>query len=405
MTTQKTSEGSPSAEGSSVANSPCGGGTGLEPGRRLVSLDVLRGFDMLFIMGFSVLVQKLCTAFGWGGNCWLSQQMAHVDWNGLTHHDTIFPLFLFIAGVAWPFSCAKQVARGDSPRTVALRCLKRAVLLAALGVIYTGFLGNFEKYRFTTVLARIGFAWMFAAWLYLFAGMRTRIAVAAALLVGYWVFSVLVGAPDHPGASPLSPEGCFTGWLDRTYMPGIILGPKGANGVSLMDNQSLLGIFPATVTAMLGVFAGEFLRAPAVSGRRKTVRLLLAAAALLVAGLFVAFGFGRWSMPINKKLWSSSFVLVVGAYSTALLAAFYWLIDVKGWWRHHLFFKVIGMNSITIYLAQVIIPFKPIAANLFGGTAALLPPAWGTVLLSAGYIAVCWFFLYFLYRKNVFLKV
>ena len=95
----------------------------------------------------------------------------------------------------------------------------------------------------------------------------------------------------------------------------------------------------------------------------------------------------------------------MGASSTALLAAFYWLIDVKGWWRHHLFFKVIGMNSITIYLAQVIIPFKPIAANLFGGTAALLPSAWGAVLLSAGYIAVCWLFLYFLYRKNIFLKV
>ena len=377
----------------------------MEPGRRLVSLDVLRGFDMLFIMGLFVFVQELCIALGWGEDCWLYRQMVHVDWNGLAIIDTVFPLFLFIAGVAWPFSCAKQIARGDSPRMIALRCLKRAVLLAALGVVYTGFLGNFEKYRFTTVLLRIGFAWMFAAWLSLFAGMRTRIAVAAALLVGYWAFSVLVGAPDHPGASPLSPEGCFTGWLDRTYVPGIIFGPKGADGVTLMDNQSMLGIFPATATAMLGVFAGELLRAPTLSGGRKAVFLLLAAAALLVAGLLVAFGFGSWSMPVNKKLWSSSFVLVVGAYSTAMLAVFYWLIDVKGWWRHHLFFKVIGMNSITIYLAQQLIPFKAVAANLFGGAAALLPPAWGAVLLAAGYIAVCWLFLFFLYRKNVFLRV
>ena len=377
----------------------------MEPGKRLASLDVLRGCDMLLITGLSVLIGKICVAAGWGGDCWLAQQVRHVEWNGLALQDTIFPLFLFIAGVAWPFSCAKQVSRGDGRGRIALRCLKRAVILLALGVVYTGFLGDFSKYRFTTVLARIGFAWMFAAWLYLFCGVRTRIAVAVTLLVGYWAFSVLIGAPDHPGASPLSPEGCFTGWLDRTYMPGIILGPKGADGKTLMDNQSVLGIFPATVTAMLGTFAGGYIRSSSGTGGRKTAVMLIAAAGLLVAGLIVAFGFGSWSMPINKKLWSSSFALVVGAYSVAMLAVFYWLIDVKGIWRHHLFFRVIGMNSITIYLAQQIIPFRKVAENLFGGVASFLPAAWGGVLLGVGYIAVCWLFLYFLYRKNVFLRV
>ena len=377
----------------------------MEPGKRLASLDVLRGMDMLLIMGLSALIAKLCTAFGWGSECWLAQQVRHVAWDGLALQDTIFPLFLFIAGVAWPFSCAKQMSRGDGRGKIALRCLKRAVILLALGVVYTGFLGDFSKYRFTTVLARIGFAWMFAAWMYLFCGVRTRIAVAAALLVGYWAFSVLVGAPDHPGASPLSPEGCFTGWLDRTYMPGIILGPKSADGKTLMDNQSVLGIFPATVTAMLGTFAGGYIRSTNHSGSRKAAVMLLAAIGLLAAGLAVAFCFGRYSMPVNKKLWSSSFVLVVGAYSLAMLTACYWLIDVKGWWKHNLFFKVIGMNSITIYLAQQIIPFSKVSSNLFGGLASLLPAAWGGVALGVGYIAVCWAFLYFLYRKNVFLRV
>lgn len=380
-------------------------GADMEPGKRLASLDVLRGMDMLLIMGLSALIAKLCTAFGWGSECWLAKQVCHVEWDGLALQDTIFPLFLFIAGVAWPFSCAKQIGRGDGRGRIALRCLKRAVILLILGVVYTGFLGNFEKYRFTTVLARIGFAWMFAAWLYLFCGMRARIATAAALLVGYWVFSVLVGAPDHPGVSPLSPEGCFTGWLDRSFMPGMLTGPKGADGKVLMDNQSVLGMFPATVTAMLGVFAGEYIRSAQHSGNRKTAVMLLAALGLLVAGLVVAFCFGRYSMPVNKKLWSSSFVLVVGAYSLAMLAACYWLIDVKGWWKHNLFFKVIGMNSITIYLAQQIIPFSKVSSNLFGGLASLLPTAWGSVVLGIGYIAVCWLFLYFLYRKNVFLRV
>ena len=369
--------------------------------KRLVSLDVLRGFDMFFIMGFSGFVTALCAACGWGGDCWLVHQVRHVEWNGLAHHDTIFPLFLFIAGIAWPFSCAKQVARGDGKGRIALRCFKRAAILLLLGFVHEGFLSDFHNFRFTSVLARIGIAWMFAAWLYLFTGLRTRIVIAVALLLGYWIFSVSVGAPDHPGANPLSPEGCFTGWLDRTYMPGLIHGPKAVR----MDNQSVLGIFPAIVTAMLGVFSGEYVRSSAHSGGRKTLFMLLAAAGLLAAGLLVAFGFGRYSMPVNKILWSSSFVLVVGAYSLALFALFYWLIDVTGVWRHTLFFRVIGMNSITIYMAQVLIPFSVIASKLFGGTAALLPAAWERVLMAVAYIAVCWLFLYFLYRKNVFLRV
>jgi len=125
-----------------------------------------------------------------------------------------------------------------------------------------------------------------------------------------------------------------------------------------------------------------------------------AAAAMLALGLL-------WSLvfPINKMLWSSSFVLVVGAYSLGMLALFYYIIDVRGWQKWTLFFRVIGLNSITIYMAQRIISFSSINRFFLGGLAGLVPEAWGTLILSIGYVAVCWLFLYFLYRKNIFLKI
>ena len=104
-------------------------------------------------------------------------------------------------------------------------------------------------------------------------------------------------------------------------------------------------------------------------------------------------------------LWSSSFVLVVGAYSLGMLALFYYIIDVRGWQKWTLFFRVIGLNSITIYMAQRIISFSSINRFFLGGLAGLVPEAWGTLILSIGYVAICWLFLYFLYRKNIFLKI
>ena len=133
---------------------------------------------------------------------------------------------------------------------------------------------------------------------------------------------------------------------------------------------------------------------------RAAAILRAAAVALLVAGL--AF---NGVVPVNKSLWSSTFVCVVAAYSLAMFALFYYLIDVRGWRRWTLFFRVVGLNSITIYLAQRIVGFGRISDFFLGGVASKCPEALAAVVDSAGYVAVCWLFLYFLYRKNVFLKV
>lgn len=371
----------------------------MKPGGRLASLDTLRGFDMMFIMGAPACLTLALSALG----CrqpWLEEQFQHAVWHGLRFQDTIFPLFLFLAGVSWPFSLAKRRSRGDSRAAIVRKITARCAMLVLLGCVYNNVLKlDFANMVWGSVLARIGIAWAAAATLSVFVGTRKRIFVAAAILLAHWATCVFVSAPDAPGLDPLSMDGCFAGWLDRMLLPGKLTVP------GVISNQGVLSTFPAIVTAMLGVFAGELLRRDDISGCRKSGCLAAGAAGLAVCGALVAFAFGRYSMPLNKILWSSSFVLVVGGYSAALLSLFYWLIDVKGWWRRTLFFRVIGMNSITIYMMNCIMGFGVFAKFFLGGFAGLLPPEWGSVVIAAGTFGFEWLFLYFLYRKNTFLRV
>ena len=361
---------------------------------------------MLFIMGLSPLVVKLCVAFGFGSDCWLATQMSHPKWLGLTHHDTIFPLFIFIAGIAFPYSLASQREKGRTTTQMLVRVFRRLVLLVLLGMVYEGFFGSDGRaFRYGSVLARIGIAGAVSSILFIFCKVRTRAMVAAAILLGYWALTLFVPAPDNPLASPFTPEGNIAVYVDRVFLatwsrlhPGSVSLP--------FDNQGLLSTLPAIVTAMLGTFTGEFVRTTRgrLSGDRQSLALLAAAAVLTAAGCAVAWCFGRWSFPLSKVLWSPSFTLVVGGYSVAAFAAFYWLIDVRGIWRRTLFLRVVGMNAIAIYLAQQVIGLSSINSNLFGRFAGLLPPAWGAVALGVTYMLVCWSLLYVMYRQKIFLK-
>lgn len=364
---------------------------------RLLSLDTFRGFDMMFIMGFAALVKAICLLFPGGEGSWLFQQMNHSAWDGLRLYDTIFPTFLFIAGISFPFSYASQLARGATKGQVYAKIFRRALILVLLGLVYSGlFELKFSTLRFPSVLARIGLAWMVAAILQINFKPRTRAVIAVVLLVGYWLLLKYIPAPDAPGADPFSREGNLVGYIDRILMPNHLY-QKG-----LFDPEGLLSLMPAVVTAMLGMFTGEFVRLSEdkVSGSRKTVYMLLAALVMLGIGLLWSFVF-----PINKALWSSTFVLVVGAYSLGLFAIFYYLIDVKGWKKGTKFFEVIGLNSITIYMAQRILPFGSVNKFFLNGLAGLCPEPVGKVILAVGYFALCWLFLWFLYRKKIFLKV
>lgn len=364
-------------------------------GGRLASLDALRGFDMFWIMGGDHLVYVVAALCGYPA---FEKTFGHVAWEGLQFMDTVFPTFLFMAGVSFPFSLAGSLKRGLSRGQVARRALRRGITLMLLGIVYWGFLKrlDFATFRIPSVLAYIGFGWMVAAWIYLYVrSVAGRIAVAVLILTAVTLFFGLVPAPDAAAdAVRFSAQWHFGCWLDRT-----VLGPHALT--PLFDNEGFAGLMPTVVSAMLGMFAGDIVRHGGIAATgRKALHLLGCAA--LCAGL----GFALSAFyPIVKNLWSPSFVLVVGGYSFALFALFYWIIDVRGCIRWSFFFRVIGMNSITIYLAQRFVGFRGAAEFFLGGLAGLLPAALGQLLLAAGYIAVCWLFLLFLYRKNVFLKI
>ena len=367
----------------------------MEPNKRLLSLDTLRGFDMMFIMGFSSIIAAICCLFPGGGDSWLCTQMSHAAWDGFRHHDTIFPLFLFIAGISFPFSYAKQCANGATRGQVYWKILRRGFTLVLRGLIYSGLFNlKWDTLRFYSVLGRIGLAWMFAALIFINFKPRARVVIAVVFLVGYWLLLRYIPAPDVPGADPFSKEGNLVAYIDRMLWPNHLY-QKG-----VYDPEGLLSTLPAIVTAMLGMFTGEFVRSEKLSGGRKS--LYMALAALVMLGLGILWG---QVFPINKALWSSSFVLVAGAYSLALFALFYYLIDVRGWKKWTKFFEVIGLNSITIYMAMRIIPIGSVNKFFLGGAAGLLPEQWGTLLLNIGFFTLCWLLLWFLYKKKVFLKV
>ena len=250
--------------------------------------------------------------------------------------------------------------------------------------------------RLPSVLGRIGLAWMFAALLFINFRVRTRILIAAAILVGYGLLLQFVAAPDAGGAGPLTLEGNIVGYVDRMIMPSHLLGGKG------FDPEGLLSTLPAIVTAMLGMFTGEFVRRSEqqTSGSRKALWMAAGAVVLLVAALCLDA-----VQPINKKLWTPAFVCAAGAYSLGMFALFYYIIDVKQWRRWTYFFKVIGVNSITIYMVQRVVRVSYTSEFFFGGLASKCSPEVAAVVLSAGYVTVCWLLLWFLDRKKIYLKI
>jgi predicted acyltransferase len=359
--------------------------------QRVLAIDALRGFDMFWIIGADTL---FVTALGLSSAPiakTLSQQLDHVPWEGFVFYDLIFPLFLFIVGCAIPFSLDKYRA---NPNEVWGRIARRTLLLIAMGLIYNRIQDfNWSDMRWMGVLQRIGICYGVAAVLFLKLPLKMLSLVFASILLGYWGILEWVPVPGGT-AGDLTPQGNLGGYLDRTLLPGKILEQYYGFG----DNEGLLSTLPAVATAILGIFAGLWLKSSygpwlKVAG--------LAAAGAVSLGLGLAWGL---YFPIIKNLWTSSFVLVAGGWSLLLLALFYLLIDVLQWRGWSWFWIVIGSNAITIYMLQDFVPFEKVADYFLSGMARSIG-AWGPVLLATGALAIKWLVLLFLYRKKVFLRL
>ncbi len=371
---------------------------------RLMSLDLFRGI--------TIAAMILVNDAGDGPSAYWP--LRHAQWNGWTPTDLIFPFFLFIVGVAIAFSFRSRLDRGE-PRTRLLKhVLWRGLLLFAIGMFLNGFPNHYHlaSWRVYGVLQRIAICYVITAVLELWTGWRAQIAVTVACLAGYWLLMRYVpvpgfGVPTHD-IPLLDPDRNVVAWLDRKLLMGHLY--EGTR-----DPEGVLSNIPAIATCLLGLLTGKWMKT-ANSPRFKT-------AAMVVAGGF-AIAVGRtmhlW-FPINKKLWTSSFVIFTAGLALMFLAAFYWVSDVKqhrGRWTRPIL--VFGTNAIAAYFFS-----EALAATLYsislplsaGGVitvqeyvysrlfAPFASPPNASLLYALAYVAVCWAAMAVLYRKGIAIKV
>lgn len=361
--------------------------------QRLMSLDALRGFDMFWIIGGGTFLGTLAARIGNEPFLKLVQQQTdHVAWEGFRAWDLIFPLFVFMSGVTMPFALVRQWERGESRGRLVRRLLRRMLLLVFLGML-PGLL-SFDGWdtRFYSVLGLIGVANFLGGLIVLYRPPRSQFLWALGILLGYGLALCYIPVPEV-GPGTITPGGVLNGYIDRNLAPGRLYG-------GVFDPEGMLTMLPAAALVLFGALAGRWLRRSDLSGAKKTVGLLLAGGVLLGAGTA-----GAQVLPVVKALWSSTFILVAAGWSLLLLALFYLVIDVWRWRWLGWIWVPIGMNAITIYVLRgSFVDFRYTAHHLFDGVAKQLEKPSAELLLAFGLLLVEWAFLYFLYRKKIFLR-
>jgi predicted acyltransferase len=356
---------------------------------RLVALDVFRGA--------TIAAMILVNNPGNSAACW---PLKHARWNGWTPTDLVFPFFLFIVGVSLVFSFTSRLRRGDSRRALVLHTLRRSATIFAIGLLLNG-LPHFTlaTWRIPGVLQRIAIAYLAAALITLYSRTNTRIAWIAVLLASYWALMRFVPVPGYGIPTQdiplLHPNANLAAYLDRKLMFGHLW--EGTR-----DPEGVLSTLPAIATALSGVLTGEWLRSNR-SPKQKAAGMLVAGVAGIVAGKLG----GIW-FPINKNLWTSSYVLFTAGCALVCLAICYWAVDVKlsrGWWTRP--FIIFGTNAIAAYvISEVLGGAFGWKESIFQSTFARLgSPAVASLLYSLAVVGVCFLPVWWMYRRRIFLKV
>ena len=363
---------------------------------RLVSLDVFRGIT---IAGMILVNNPGTWEYVYG-------PLRHAEWHGWTPTDLVFPFFLFIVGVAIPLAFGKRLESGSggSKRDLYLKIIKRTLIIFAIGLFLNGFpYFGLAEYRIPGVLQRIAVCYFFASIIFLNAKLRTQVAITIALLVGYWLMLKFIPAPGY-AAGDLTKEGSLPSYIDR-----VVFGKHVWAQAAVYDPEGLLSTIPAIATAMIGVFTGQWLRT-------EKSRIDKAAGMFVAGAVCVAVGWA-WNLffPINKALWTSSYVLFTGGLALQFLALCYWLIDIKGYRRWAKPFEVFGMNAIALYVGAGLM------ASLFGeikvgattlGTwiyqnlfASWASPINASLAFAIAFVVFWEALMWLLYRRKIFLRI
>ena len=362
--------------------------------RRLASIDALRGFDMFMIAGGGTFILLLKGKTGIRFIDSIADQFIHPEWHGFTFYDFIFPLFLFLAGTSLPFSLTSGLSKGISKQQVLRKVFNRMLILILWGILDKNApidLFDPSSIRYGSVLGRIGIASFVSAAIYLSYSWTKRLYLSLSILVIYYLVLLLVPVPGF-GSSDFSFEGNLVGWFDRNFMPGKLKQKS-------YDELALLTTFPAICLTIFGTLAGDILLQTS-SAFAKLRSLLIAGFIGIVAGILWNFVF-----PVNKHLWSSSFIMLTSGLAFCSLAIFYWIIDIKGYQKWAFFFRVIGMNSLVIYLLVRFVDFNSSSRLFYEGLYKHTEDKWHEVFNALGGLLLVWLVLYFLYKNKIFVKV
>jgi predicted acyltransferase len=371
---------------------------------RLTSLDLFRGATIAAM----ILVNN-------PGNDHPYWPLEHAEWNGWTPTDLIFPFFLFIVGVSLVFSFESRLNRGDSRAALLGHAFRRAVIIFAIGLALNYSLvllapSAFTGLRIPGVLQRIGICYLAASILYLYARPRTRVVVVAALLVGYWILMRFVPVPGFgvPGRDIplLHPDANLAAYLDRKFLSHL--------WEKTRDPEGILSTLPAIATPLLGIFTGEWLRSKSTPQNKALGMLALGA-----VGLILGQTWGIW-FPINKKLWTSSYVLFTGGFALVCLALCYWATDIQLWrgaWTKP--FLIFGRNAITAYVIAELFAVSlyafnaPLDGEMLNGQdyifqrffAPLGSASFSSLLFSLAFVLLCLLPIWLMDRKKIFLRI
>ena len=365
---------------------------------RLLSLDVLRGADLFFLLILGPVLRAIVKAAE--GPLWLGEQLQHVKWEGFVAWDIIMPLFLFMSGITIPFSLAKYRQGLTPDKGFYLKLLRRLFLLFLLGWLVQGNLLEFQWklfHPYANTLQAIAVGYVVTALLFVHCRPCTQILWCVGFFTAYLLAFILTGMSTDP-------QDNVAMWVDKAVLGAHRDGVRFLEDGSWVFRKSyqytwILSSLNFIVTVFLGSFTGQMLRGPKEGKLSNTSRLLVFGAALVAAGLLLNLYF-----PIIKKIWSSSMTLYSGGICVLLMALFYFWIDVRGHKRHWDWLRIFGMNSIAAYTLGELVDFSSIPKSLFFGFSQWLGP-WYDVLLVCGEVGVLFLILYTLYKLNVFLKV
>jgi predicted acyltransferase len=371
------------------------------PAPRLMSLDVFRGMT---IAGMILVNNAAGPSY---------KPLDHAEWNGWTHTDLIFPFFMFIAGVSMALSFSSRIGKGDSRRMLLLHTIKRGVIIYGIGLWLNLFpyffdLNRYHNVRIPGVLQRIGFCYMLAGLVYLYTSKRWRIGIVVTALLGYWAAMKLIPVPGI-GAGDLSPTNNLAAYIDNALLTTRHMWQHRA-----WDPEGLLSSIPAICTVLIGTFIGEWMLAEG-TWQSKVKRLVLAG----VAGISVG---EAWNLvfPINKNLWTSSYVVFTAGYAMLLLAACYWVIDVKQWRAWSKPFLVFGMNSVLAFTLSTWAARNLLIYKLPGPKGPVSTYSWialhwfkpyfsdprnSSLAFALSYVMIWLVVMFWFYEKKIFLKV